>query len=158
VSTYAGRLRARRPPAARPGRLTSLRARLHASSLDRELASGIAPWRSPLHAARALQLTSVRRRRAYAEGLERLLAEADRPRRRTPYSAVVLADRALLLNAPVVWEIVAALRAPEPVSAEAMARLHALLSDGSGPIYTPGDPDRLHNMLAHVARWIRVPT
>jgi hypothetical protein len=49
--------RRRRPPA-----LTAARARLHSHSLDRELGAGIATWRTPLHAARALQLTGRRRR------------------------------------------------------------------------------------------------
>ena len=48
---------------------------------------GIAPWRSPAHAARALQLTSARRREAYAAGLERVLAETERPRAQSPGSA-----------------------------------------------------------------------
>jgi hypothetical protein len=53
-------------------------ARLHAPSLDRELASGIAPWRWPLHAARAVALTGDRSRRGLAPSLERLVEQAAR--------------------------------------------------------------------------------
>jgi hypothetical protein len=142
-----------------PGRLVSLRARLHPGSLDRELACGVAPWRTPSHAARALQLTSARRREAYAEGLERVLAETERPRRNTRFSGVVTPDAtAVVLCAPTIWEIVGTLRGPAPVSAEGMARLRALLCDGAGPLYHGSDPARLRAVLEHIARWLPVAT
>ncbi len=153
----SGALRARRAQPG-PSRLAALRARIRSTALDQELAGGIAPWRSPAHAARALQLTSDRRRRAYADGLERLLAEAEQPRSRARFSAIVIADPALLLFAPLAREIIDALRASAPVSAEGMARLGALLCDGSGPLYLPGDVDRLRQTLEHIARWINVAT
>ena len=142
-----------------PGRLASLRARLRHESIDRELASGIAPWRSPVHAARALQLTGGRRRMAYAEGLERVLAETERARRRTRFSAVVMPDAAaVMLNAPLIWEIISMLRARAPVSAEGMARLRALLCNGAGPLYCAGNDDQLRRALEHIARWLPVAT
>ncbi len=148
-----------RSPARRPGRLVSLRARLRHGSLDRELASGIAPWRSPAHAARALQLTSTRRRDAYAEGLERVLAETERPSRKTRYSGVVTPDPAtVILCAPAIWEIVRTLRAPAPVSAEGMARLRALLCDGAGPLYCAGNAEPLRQAFEHISRWLPVAT
>jgi hypothetical protein len=142
-----------------PGRLASLRARLRHESLDRELASGIAPWRSPAHAARALQLTSARRRESYAAGLERVLAETERPRRSTRFSGVVMPDAAaVILCAPTIWEIVATLRAPAPVSAEGMARLGAVLCDGAGPLYCAGNDDQLRQAFEHISRWLPVAT
>jgi hypothetical protein len=141
----------------RPGRLARLRARLNRAALDRDLASGVAPWRSPAHAARALQLTGARRREAYAHGLKRLLSETENPRRSTRISAVVLPNPAsVILCAPVIWEIVAELRGPAPVSAEGMARLRALLCDGAGPIYCAGHEHELRQALEHVARWLPV--
>jgi hypothetical protein len=142
-----------------PGRLVSLRARLRHESLDRELASGVAPWRSPAHAARALQLTSARRRDAYAVGLERVLAETERPPRSTRFSGVVAPNAAaVILCAPTIWEIVATLRASAPVSAEGMARLRALLCDGAGPLYCAGHDDQLRQALEHISRWLPVAT
>jgi hypothetical protein len=142
-----------------PNRLASLRARLRHESLDRELAAGIAPWRSPAHAARALQLTSARRREAYATGLERVLAETERPPRNTRFSGVVTPDPAtVILCAPAIWEIIGTLRAPAPVSAEGMARLRALLCDGAGPLYCARNPEQLRQSLEHTSRWLPVAT
>jgi hypothetical protein len=145
-----------------PGRLASVRARLHREALDRELASGIAPWRSPPHAARALQLTSARRRESYAQGLERVLAEteqAGKPLLGTRFSSVVTPDAAaVMLCAPLIWEIVSTLRAAAPVSAEGMARLRALLCDGAGPLYCAGHGEQLRQALEHIARWLPVAT
>jgi hypothetical protein len=145
----------------RPGVLVSLRARLRHGSLDRELASGIAPWRSPAHAARALQLTSARRRESYAAGLERVLAETERTggRMSTRFSGVVMPDPAsVILCAPAIWEIVAALRRPAPVSAEGMARLRSLLTDGAGPLYCAGSAVELRQAFEHISRWLPVAT
>jgi hypothetical protein len=151
----SGRSRARRA-----GRLVSLRARLRHQSLDRDLACGIAPWRSPAHAARALQLTTTRRRQSYALGLERVLAETERTFGiATRYSAIVMPDpAAVILCAPTIWEIIATLRAPAPVSAEGMARLRALLCDGAGPLYCAGKAEQLRQALEHTSRWLPVAT
>jgi hypothetical protein len=142
----------------RPGRLTALRARLHSGALDRDLASGIAPWRSPVHAARALQLTSPRRREACAEWLEWAMAETERPTRSRARSLVIPDRAAVMLCAPIMWEIVATLRAPAPVSAEGMARLQALLCDGAGPLYSRGQREQLYQALEHISRWLPVAT
>ena len=150
-------LGSRRSVPRRPGRMARLRARLKGNALDRELASGIATWRSPAHAARALQLTGARHREAYAQGLERVLAQTERPRRPARMSSVVLADRtSVILCAPVIWEIVAALRGSVPVSAEGMARLRVLLRDGAGPLYCAGQRHELVRSLEHIARWLPV--
>jgi len=142
-----------------PGRLVSLRVWLRHESLDRELARGIAPWRSRAHAARALQLTSARRRAAYATGFERVLAETERPRRNTRFSGVVTPDPAtVILCAPAIWEIIETLRAPAPVSAEGMARLRALLCDGAGPLYCARNPEQLRQSLEHISCWLPVAT
>jgi hypothetical protein len=159
--TMAGyALGSERSQARRPGRLVSLRARLRHESLDRDLASGIAPWRSPAHAARALQLTTARRRETYAVGLERVLAETERTGGISPrFSGVVMPDpAAVILCAPTIWEIVATLRARAPVSAEGMARLRAVLCDGAGPLYCAGNAEQLRQALEHIARWLPVAT
>lgn len=160
-SMSAAQMRSKRSrPQPRPGPLMGLQARLQSSTLDRDLASGIASWRSPAHAARALQLTTPRRRDSYADGLERVLAETERPRRTSFHGrrfAVAIPDPAVvILSAPVIWEIVAMLRGPAPVSAEGMARLRAVLGDGAGPLYCIGQADPLRAALEHIARWLPV--
>src|ERR1019366_4451743 len=60
-------------------RMVWLLARLRALWLDRQLAAGVVPWHSKVHAARSLQLTSDRSRRALARSLEHLVEQADGP-------------------------------------------------------------------------------
>jgi hypothetical protein len=57
--------------------------------LDRQLAAGSVPWRSPAHAARTLQPTGDRSRGALARWLERLVEHAERSPARFIISAVV---------------------------------------------------------------------
>ncbi len=63
----------------------------------------------------------------------------------------------MILCAPTIWEIVATLREPAPVSAEGMARLRSLLCDGAGPLYC-ADGDQLRQALEHISRWLPVAT
>jgi hypothetical protein len=79
---------------------------LRSAAPDRDLARGIAPWRSPAHAPRALQLTGRRRRESCAQGLARVLAETERPRAGTRISVVLPDPAAVLLTAPLIWRIV----------------------------------------------------
>ena len=152
-------LGSRRSQPRRPGRVAWLRARLNSNALDRDLASGVAPWRSRTHAARALQLTSMHRREAYADGLERALAATDRLPRSSRMGGAVVADpAAVILSAPLMWEIIGELRGTGPVSAEGMARLRALLCDGAGPLYAARQHEELRQALEHIARWLPVAT
>ena len=132
-----------------------LLAHLRALWLDRQLAAGVVPWHSKLHAVRSLQLTSDRSRRTLARSLEHLVEHADGPpvQRR---SAAVLPCRPQVSEArPVILTIAARLRAPVPVDARGVARLRLLLTDGAGPCYTPsGRPDALAVELQTVDRWL----
>ena len=67
----------------------ALGARLHRRSLDRDLASGIAAWRSPAHAARVAQLTSARHRRRLADALDHVIWAATAPATQLAVGAVV---------------------------------------------------------------------
>jgi hypothetical protein len=134
-----------------------LRARLHALSLDRELASGIAPWRSPLHAARALQLTGERNRRGLARSLERLVENAQSTRNQCR-GAVVYPCREQVLEAlPVLLTIAGRLRCADPIDARGIARLNILLSDGSGPCYVRIRCNALKDALQEISQWLAVP-
>jgi hypothetical protein len=142
-----------RPP--RP-RTVWLLAHLRALWLDRQLAAGIVPWHSKLHAVRSLQLTSDRSRRALARSLEHLVEHAEMSRIQSVGTAVVIPCREQVREArPVILAMVSRLRASAPVDARGMARLRLLLTDGTGPCYTPsGRPDALAVELQTVDQWL----
>ncbi len=126
-------------------------ARLRAPSLDRELRAGCVPWRSPAHAARALQLTGDRHRRGLARSLEHLVEHAEKPPARF-LSAVVPPCREQVREAmPLILAISSRLRSGEPVDGRGVARLRALLSDGAGPCYTRSQPNALALALQTVS-------
>jgi hypothetical protein len=83
------------------------------------------------HLARAHER---RARESFAGGLERVVEEVDRPWRRG--GAAVPIDRpAVAEAAPLLLQLAARLRVPEPIPVEAMRRVRALVSDGPGPLY-----------------------
>jgi hypothetical protein len=132
-------------------RVDWLLARLRAPWLDRQLAAGTESWRSPVYAARARQLTDDRTRRTLARSLERLVEEAET--RRPPFrTAVVQPCRPQVREArPLILTIAQRLRSNGPVGVCGIARLQALLSNGTGPCYTPSHPDALITELRAVA-------
>jgi hypothetical protein len=137
-------------------RLSPLLAHLRAPWLDRQLADGIASWHSPAHAARALQLTSARTRKALARSLERLVEQAEEPPR-SARSAVILPCRPQVREArPIILTTALRLRAGAPVAARGMARLKLLLSDGAGPCYASSRPDALLIELQTITQWLDV--
>lgn len=142
---------ARRPP----GRLDRVAARVRGPWLDRQLARGIEPWRSPALAARALQLTGDRRRRALARSLERLVDRAQEPAAGIQISAVVPPCREQVRAAiPMILEVSSRLRSRAPIDPRGVARLHALLCEGAGPCYVRTYRDALKDELDEVATWL----
>lgn len=141
-----------------PGRhrLAPLWARLLAFRLDRELAEGVAPWRSPAHAARARQLTSERTRRHLAHGRDHLLEEAEQPMRFGRGALVQPSDTRIREARPDMLMMVVRLRACAPLAPRGMAALKRLLSDGAGPVYTYGDPEALKRRLLEIDGWLNV--
>ena len=131
-------------------------ARVCAPSLDSQLAAGSVPWRSRVHAARALQLTSDRHRRAIARSLERLVEAAEQPGGPLKGSVVAPCREQVRAALPLILTIASRLRDPAPVDARAIARLRALLSDGTGPCYSRADPDALSVALETIAQWLDV--
>jgi hypothetical protein len=140
-----------------PSRLAkSAYARLRAPSLDRRLAAGIPPWASQLLAARALQLTHERRRRSVARSLERLVERAER----TPspgFSTVVPVSRSQVREASsTIVSLAARMRDGRPLDARGVARLLALLCDGSGPLFVAGPRGALEKTLKDAYRALDV--
>jgi hypothetical protein len=148
--------RPRRLPAPRPAPLAALGARLHHRSLDRDLATGIAVWRSPEHAARASQLTSVRHRRRLAASLDNIVSAAALPPSQRARGAVPPCRASVAATRVQIRSLAERLRSDAPVGAAGLVRLEALLCDGAGPVYTRGHADVLAGALAMAARWLDV--
>jgi hypothetical protein len=130
-----------------------LLARLRAYSLDRGLAHGIEPWRTPVLAARARQLTGKRNRRSLARCLERLVEQAEEPP--PAFSAAVHPSRPCVQEArPLLLTVAARLRAGEPVDPRGVAALRNLLTDGTSSVYTCGDPETLAYALHRIEWWL----
>jgi len=132
----------------------ALGARLHRRSLDRDLACGIAAWRSPAHAAREAQLTDRRHRRRLADALDRLLWAASAPPSMQAWGAIAPCRGSVRATAGQIRWLAARLRSDDPVAAAGVVRLEALLSDGVGPVYAPGQARELDNALTIAARWL----
>jgi hypothetical protein len=137
-----------------PRRTEYLRARFRSYRIDAELAAGSVPWRSRLHAARAIQLTSQRSRRSLAGSLERIADEAQSPGRRGALAAVPVSAAQVGPAMPLIRQIATELRAQRPIDARGVARLRLLLCDGSSPFYVSGRPSTLRAALGQVAGWL----
>jgi len=134
-------------------RFAPLVARVISRRIDGELAAGALSWASPVHAARALQLTSRRNRLTLARSLERLLRDARRPRP-SYCTAVVAACRPQVREARgTIRELASRLRSDEPLDARGAASLTLLLTDGGGPCYAEGQQS-LVSALEEVSEWL----
>jgi hypothetical protein len=151
--------RARLHVAEQPLSFAAARAHLGARRLDRDLAAGVTPSCSQLHAVRALQLTSARQRATVATRLERLLLEARYPRLSHPRLGILLAPaRGPVLGCDwLISDLAATLRAATPISAEVVARLRALLRWSSGALYACDAPGQLEAGLLQIADLIVIP-
>jgi hypothetical protein len=136
--------------------LAPLLARLRGPWLNRQLAAGVEPWRSPVHAARARQLTADRTRRMLARGLERLVEQAEEPPSLSR-AAVIHPWRPGVREArPLILTLASRLRSSAPVDPRGIAALKDLLTDGGGPVYTPGDPNTVKRHLEIIDQWLDV--
>jgi hypothetical protein len=127
----------------------TLIARWHAAKLDRRLAAGDHPSAGTLLAVRGQQITSRRSRTRVADGLARAVSDSVT----TPvFSAAVQPDRREVLAARAVLAVLdRRLRAPEPVTAQGVALLRELLTDGAGPLYRRSERGALGSRLRAAA-------
>ena len=147
--------RAPRQRLSRPRALIALHARLRACAIDRDLARGVPSWRSPVHAARSLQVTSRRSRAALAHSLDDLVARAGLPRHHLFGSAVIEPCREQVWHAlPQIRALSARLRSSEPIASRGAADLLELLRDGTGPCYNCTHRGALSIVLDRVATWL----
>lgn len=113
---------------------TRVRTRIHRHQIDKELASGADPNIDSLRHERARELVGEQNRERIATSLERLLAEVDSGPR-TLSSRAPIARAAIRESRGTLETIVERLKAPAYVSAQGVALISLLLSDGAGPFY-----------------------
>lgn len=121
-----------------------------AASLDHELAAGTDPGTSALLALRAQRISGRRCRVRVADGLARVMRDAQA--RSAGFSAAVRPDRREVLAARTVLAALdRRLRAPEPVTPRGVALLEELLTDGASQLYRPTEPGALGSGLRAAA-------
>jgi hypothetical protein len=93
------------------------------------------------------ELMARRRRRMVAAGWQRVLDDALQPPRGLSARVAVQRDEVLKAAADIE-RLIALLRdADRPVSDETLAQARALLSDGSGPVFTWAEPRTLRRRV-----------
>jgi hypothetical protein len=127
-----------------------------AGELDRQLAVGAGSAANELLAIRAERLTSRRLRERVADGLTRAVRDAERAA--LGVSAAVRPDRREVNAAlTVLATLDRRLRGGEPVSAQGVALLESLLTDGTSPLYRPSEPGALGSRLRAAAAALEPP-
>jgi hypothetical protein len=122
------------------GTVLRMRAWLSRRRLDRALAAGAAPSSSLLR-QRARKLTGARMRELVASSVERAVSRAEHPN--PPLSSAVPVSATAVREAkPALLSLAFALRDPDPVSPQGVARAWRLVTDGGSPLYDP-HPNRL---------------
>jgi hypothetical protein len=117
---------------------------LRRASLDARLAAGEDPQSAPDLALRARQLCDLHTRRALGRDIVALLNRAG-DQRWSLTSAIPRSGAAIDAARPALTQIAIALRSPEPVRAQGVARVLVLLRDGNGPLYVhDGDGSALY--------------
>ena len=124
---------------ARPSLGIRARTALHRFDLDARLAAGADPAESFELAARADHLSSPRRRRAVARGLESVVAAVDRRRPGLSSSAPLNCDE-ITAARPLLLNLAARLRADAPAAPCGLARARRLLADPYSPLHVPTEP------------------
>jgi hypothetical protein len=120
-------------------------ARLWASALDAELASGASPESSVALALHAGHLCRESQRRLLAGSLTRVAAAAEAsPRSRLK---VPVCGGAVRRARSELQAVVERLAAGGPVGVRGVARVRCLLADGTGPLYRESAPDHLRHEL-----------
>jgi hypothetical protein len=115
-----------------PTRRSRLRARLYAHRIDLELANGASPDATVVRALRAQALARPEVRLRLADSLERLLITPPRSAFTTGESDL---RRRVLAASAELRDLIRCLRTNGPASAQGVAKVQVLLTDGTGPLY-----------------------
>ena len=132
-------------------RSVRLRVRVAVSrdQLDRALASGIHPDRSPELAFRAARLVQDRYRRSLARCLRLVVEQVDgafwvaRVNPRQIQQPAIRADRQALVS------LIDRLENPRPVLAEGVAIAERLMTDLHSPLFAPAEPGTIRRLARH---------
>jgi hypothetical protein len=122
--------------------------------LDLALAEGVAPETSAPLALRAQRLTEPDRRWSTAGALRRIISEAA-DNRRARFGRVRPNRRAVIAARRELGTLADTLDDPGPVAAAGVAQARLLLTDGTGPLYRPGDGELLSARAAQAAQQLR---
>lgn len=114
------------------------------------LADGAEPGISEESAVRATQLIAIVTRRRIASSLRRLVAEAIRPHGAL-CSAVPLCRPAVASSREGLLGLAEVLEREQPVNPCGVARTLLMLRDGAGPLYDPGSPRSIRDMIWWIA-------
>jgi len=128
-----------------------LRVGLHRARLDQQLADGFGRDSLEDRALRAQQLARRRTRRRLARSLRARVKDAERPSAPQLSAAIPLSRRAVLSSRESLLGLAERLESQDPVNACGVARILVLLTDGTGPLYTPGAVDRLREAVWWIA-------
>ena len=128
-----------------------LRVGLHRARLDQQLAEGFGSDSVEDRALRGRQLAGKRTRRRLARSLRARVKDAERPAGPHLSAAVPLARRAVLSSRESLLGLAERLESPDPVNPCGVARVLALLTDGTGPLYGSGAADRLREAVWWIA-------
>jgi hypothetical protein len=97
-----------------------------------------ARWR----AMREARMTSASSRRRLAERIDDAVARGGRVPRGLSAVVPISSEAAHLARGPLL-DLAERLRSPRPVNPDGVTLVHALLVDGSGPLYVPQEPGEL---------------
>jgi hypothetical protein len=129
-------------------------ARLRATSLDRQLASGTPPgWNRPL-AARARYITGTERGQTLVTDWKHLLDACTQPRAARTLRTPLCRDRILAAEADI-HDMLAAISEARLESAAGVAMASLLLRDGTGPLYNRHCPTDLTAAIRNATTHIR---
>ena len=124
-----------------------MRVAMNRDSLTRELPAGAPPERSPELWLRAAQLVSTSSRRQAARSWRSTLKEAHQSPLSGAYFSII--RRTAVINAEdAISALIARLNSGRPVTAQGMASLHRLVTDGvESPLYNPAEPGTLRRQI-----------
>jgi hypothetical protein len=120
-----------------------LNARLLADRLDRELATGITPEASLLHALHAQRIVRPRSCRTLGRSLRRILAAAGADTTSRVPTATPICQANVRAAATMLALVVQRLERNGPIQARGIASLRLLITNGGGPIYRADAPENL---------------
>jgi len=92
-----------------------------------------------------------RSRLRLARSLRARVRDAERPNAPQLSAAIPLSRRAVLASREGLLGLAERLESPDPVNPCGVARVLVLLTDGSGPLYSPGARDRLRDTVWWIA-------